>query len=154
MSLTFQVLQNHTKFKVLPRKLTIGKRLAQCMHPTLPSGVHLKALETYELIFKRIGHKGLAQDLFIYSAGLFPLLGNAAMSTRPVLMTMYENYFLPLGKALLPGLPGLLLGLLPGIEEGSEYTDRFVLTVDTMNIYPVGDQFLADNSLHEFCLAG
>jgi len=70
------------------------------------------------------------------------------------LMTMYENYFLPLGKALLPGLPGLLLGLLPGIEEGSEYTDRFVLTVDTMNIYPVGDQFLADNSLHEFCLAG
>ena len=125
MSLTFQVLQNHTKFKVLPRKLTIGKRLAQCMHPTLPSGVHLKALETYELIFKRIGHKGLAQDLFIYSAGLFPLLGNAAMSTRPVLMNMYENYFLPLGKALLPGLPGLLLALLPGIEEGSEYTDRF-----------------------------
>ena len=93
------------------------------MHPTLPSGVHLKALETYELIFKRIGHKGLAQDLFIYSAGLFPLLGNAAMS---VLMNMYENYFLPLGKALLPGLSGLLLGLLPGIEEGSEYTDRFV----------------------------
>lgn len=96
------------------------------MHPTLPSGVHLKALETYELIFKRIGYKGLAQDLFIYSAGLFPLLGNAAMSTRPVLMNMYENYFLPLGKALLPGLSGLLLGLLPGIEEGSEYTDRFV----------------------------
>ena len=41
-------------------------------------------------------------------------------------MTMYENYFLPLGKALLPGLSGLLLGLLPGIEEGSEYTNRFV----------------------------
>lgn len=121
-----KVLQNHTKFKVLPRKLTIGKRLAQCMHPTLPSGVHLKALETYELIFKRIGHKGLAQDLFIYSAGLFPLLGNAAMSTRPLLMTMYENSFLPLGKALLPGLSGLLLGLLPGIEEGSEYTDRTI----------------------------
>lgn len=121
-----KVLQNHTKFKVVPRKLTIGKRLAQCMHPTLPSGVHLKALETYELIFTRIGHKGLAQDLFIYSAGLFPLLGNAAMSTRPLLMTMYENYFLPLGKALLPGLSGLLLGLLPGIEEGSEYTDRTI----------------------------
>lgn len=121
-----KVLQNHTKFKVLPRKLTIGKRLAQCMHPTLPSGVHLKALETYELIFMRIGRKGLAQDLFIYSAGLFPLLGNSAMSTRPLLMTMYENYFLPLGKALLPGLSGLLLGLLPGIEEGSEYTDRTI----------------------------
>ena len=98
------------------------------MHPTLPSGVHLKALETYELIFKRIGFKGLAQDLFIYSAGLFPLLGNAAMSAKPILMSIYENYFLPLGKALLPGLSGLLLGLLPGIEEGSEYTDRYVVT--------------------------
>lgn len=103
------------------------------MHPTLPSGVHLKALETYELIFTRIGRKGLAQDLFIYSAGLFPLLGNAAMSTRPLLMTMYENYFLPLGKALLPGLSGLLLGLLPGIEEGSEYTDRFVENLSVFN---------------------
>lgn len=107
------------------------------MHPTLPSGVHLKALETYELIFTRIGHKGLAQDLFIYSAGLFPLLGNAAMSTRPLLMTLYENYFLPLGKALLPGLSGLLLGLLPGIEEGSEYTDRFVEYAAVIRSLPI-----------------
>lgn len=107
------------------------------MHPTLPSGVHLKALETYELIFTRIGHKGLAQDLFIYSAGLFPLLGNAAMSTRPLLMTVYENYFLPLGKALLPGLSGLLLGLLPGIEEGSEYTDRFVEYAAVIRSLPI-----------------
>ena len=119
-----QVLQGHTKFKVVPRKLTIGKRLAQCMHHALPSGVHLKALETYELIFKRISKKGLAQDLFIYSAGLFPLLGNAAMSVKPVLMGIYESYFVPLGKTLLPGLPGMVLGLLPGIEEGSEYTER------------------------------
>lgn len=107
------------------------------MHPTLPSGVHLKALETYELIFTRISHKGLAQDLFIYSAGLFPLLGNAAMSTRPLLMTVYENYFLPLGKALLPGLSGLLLGLLPGIEEGSEYTDRFVEYASVIRRLPI-----------------
>lgn len=94
------------------------------MHHALPSGVHLKALETYELIFKRISKKGLAQDLFIYSAGLFPLLGNAAMSVKPVLMGIYESYFVPLGKTLLPGLPGMVLGLLPGIEEGSEYTER------------------------------
>ena len=114
----------HTKFPVVPRKLTIGKRLAQCMHPNLPSGVHLKALETYDLIFKRIGQKGLSQDLFTYSAGLFPLLGQAAMSVKPVLLGTYENYFIPLGKALLPGLSGLILGLLPGIEEGSEYTER------------------------------
>ena len=98
------------------------------MHPALPSGVHLKALETYDLIFKRIGTKGLAQDLFIYSAGILPLLGNAAMPVKPVLLGIYESYFLGLGKALLPGLPGVVLGLLPGIEEGSEYTERWDVT--------------------------
>lgn len=61
-----QVLQNNGKYQVVPKKLTIGKRLAQCLHPALPSGVHRKALETYEIIFKIIGPKRLAKDLFLY----------------------------------------------------------------------------------------
>ncbi|XP_067900808.1 protein dopey-1 isoform X4 [Heterodontus francisci] len=119
-----KVLQNNTKYQVVPKKLTIGKRLAQCLHPALPSGVHRKALETYEIIFKIIGSKRLAKDLFLYSSGLFPLLANAAMSVKPVLLSLYEAYFLPLGKTLKPGLQGLLTGVLPGLEEGSEYYDR------------------------------
>lgn len=39
------------------------------MHPALPSGVHLKALETYDIIFKSMGTDRLSQELFIYSAG-------------------------------------------------------------------------------------
>ncbi|XP_072264674.1 protein DOP1A isoform X2 [Pyxicephalus adspersus] len=119
-----KVLQNNAKYQVVPRKLTIGKRLAQCLHPALPGGVHRKALETYEIIFKIIGPKRLAKDLFLYSAGLFPLLTNAAMSVKPVLLSLYEMYYLPLGKTLKPGLQGLLTGILPGLEEGSEYYDR------------------------------
>lgn len=119
-----KVLQNNAKYQVVPKKLTIGKRLAQCLHPALPSGVHRKALETYEIIFKIIGSKRLAKDLFLYSSGLFPLLGNAAMSVKPALLSLYEVYFLPLGKTLKPGLQGLLTGTLPGLEEGSEYYDR------------------------------
>ncbi|XP_068137647.1 protein dopey-1 isoform X4 [Hyperolius riggenbachi] len=119
-----KVLQNNSRYQVVPRKLTIGKRLAQCLHPALPGGVHRKALETYEVIFKIIGPKRLAKDLFLYSAGLFPLLTNAAMSVKPVLLSLYEMYYLPLGKTLKPGLQGLLTGILPGLEEGSEYYDR------------------------------
>uniref|UniRef100_A0A3B4DZ28 Dopey N-terminal domain-containing protein n=1 Tax=Pygocentrus nattereri TaxID=42514 RepID=A0A3B4DZ28_PYGNA len=119
-----KVLQNNAKYQVVPKKLTIGKRLAQCLHPALPSGVHRKALETYEIIFKIIGPKRLAKDLFLYSSGLFPLLSNAAMSVKPVLLGLYETYYLPLGKTLKPGLQGLLTGVLPGLEEGSEYYDR------------------------------
>ncbi|XP_025020681.1 protein dopey-1 isoform X2 [Python bivittatus] len=119
-----KVLQNNAKYQVVPKKLTIGKRLAQCLHPALPGGVHRKALETYEIVFKIIGPKRLAKDLFLYSSGLFPLLANAAMSVKPALLSLYEIYYLPLGKTLKPGLQGLLTGILPGLEEGSEYYER------------------------------
>lgn len=41
------------------------------MHPALPSGVHLKALETYDIIFRCMGTNRLACELFIYSSGEF-----------------------------------------------------------------------------------
>ncbi|NXH10812.1 DOP2 protein, partial [Bucco capensis] len=119
-----KALQSNLKYSLLPRRLIISKRLSQCLHPALPSGVHLKALETYEIIFKIIGTKWLAKDLFLYSSGLFPLLANAAMSVRPILLGLYEKYFLPLQKSLLPGLQAFVIGLLPGLEEGSEIYDR------------------------------
>uniref|UniRef100_A0A2C9KBU5 Uncharacterized protein n=1 Tax=Biomphalaria glabrata TaxID=6526 RepID=A0A2C9KBU5_BIOGL len=119
-----KVLLSHLKYPVIPKKVTIGKRLAQCLHPALPSGVHLKALETYDIIFKCIGTQRLAHDLFIYCAGLFPLLSHAAMSVKPVLLTVYEKHFVALGRHIKPGLNGLLLGLLPGLEEGAEYYER------------------------------
>ncbi|XP_007423388.1 protein dopey-2 isoform X2 [Python bivittatus] len=119
-----KALQSNLKYSLLPRRLIISKRLSQCLHPALPSGVHIKALESYEVIFKIIGTKWLAKDLFLYSSGLFPLLGAAALSVKPVLLDLYENYFLPLQKSLLPSLQAFLIGLLPGLEEGSEFYDR------------------------------
>lgn len=70
INLWCQVLSAHVKYPVIPKRVTIGKRLAQCLHPALPSGVHLKALETYDIIFKCIGTPRLASDLFTYSAGM------------------------------------------------------------------------------------
>lgn len=71
--LVSQALQSNLKYSLLPRRLLISKRLAQCLHPALPSGVHLKALETYEIIFKIVGTKWLAKDLFLYRYSRFPL---------------------------------------------------------------------------------
>ena len=130
---------------MIPRKTLVAKRLAQVLHPALPSGVHLKALEIYHTIFSVIGwcskfillqnldycsgprsrfvlgHKGLSEDLFLYSAGLFPLLGTSSMSIKPKLLEIYETFYVPLGSALEPAMPALLHGILPGLEEGSEY---------------------------------
>lgn len=64
-----KVLKEHQRFPVIPRRIKISKRLAQCMHFTLPAGVHLKAIETYDTIFKCMGTGRLSHELFIYSAG-------------------------------------------------------------------------------------
>uniref|UniRef100_A0A671RTL5 Protein dopey-1-like n=1 Tax=Sinocyclocheilus anshuiensis TaxID=1608454 RepID=A0A671RTL5_9TELE len=74
-------------------------------------------------IFSFIG-RDCPRMIFLLHSGLFPLLSNAAMSVKPVLLGLYETYYLPLGKTLKPGLQGLLTGVLPGLEEGSEYYDR------------------------------
>ncbi len=67
----------------------------------------------------------MAQELFLYSAGLFPLLAHAAMNVRPALLTVYETHFVPLGQRLRPALNGFLSGVLPGLEEGSDHFDRY-----------------------------
>ncbi|CAL7952170.1 unnamed protein product [Xylocopa violacea] len=71
-----------------------------------------------------MGTNRLSHELFIYSAGLFPLLGHAAMNVRPSLLTVYETHFVPLGERLRPGLSGFLSGVLLGLEDGSDHFDR------------------------------
>ena len=139
--------------------MIIAKRLAQCLHPALPSGVHLKALETYDLIFKLVGAARLSNELFIYSAGLnshfknlillfrllatfvnvcmhllytglYPLLAHAALNVRPVLLTLYEVHLVPIAEYLKPGLSGFLNGVLPGLEEGADHYDRTSTLLD------------------------
>ena len=48
------------------------------------------------------------------------------MNVRPALLTIYETHFVPLGRRLRPGLRGFLSGILPGLDEGSDYFDRSV----------------------------
>lgn len=128
-----KVLLSNTSYATLPKRITIGKRLGQCLHPALPGGVHIKALEVYDTIFKIIGKKRLELDLHIFSTGLFSLLANASMQVRPVLLNVYETHLLPLGERLRTSLDGMLLGLLPGLEEGSEHFDRITLLLDKIS---------------------
>lgn len=47
-----KVLQSFPKYTYIPKRVSVCKRLAQCLHPALPSGVHLKALEVYMVAFQ------------------------------------------------------------------------------------------------------
>lgn len=79
-----------------------------------------------------IAKRNLQRDIVIYSCGLFPLLPAAALPVKPVLLTLYETYFLPLGEALNPILTGFLLGLFPALEEGADYYDRIYALLDNI----------------------
>lgn len=39
----------------VPHTVIVAKRLAQCLDPILPSGVHQKALEVYSCVFSILG---------------------------------------------------------------------------------------------------
>ncbi|XP_032590536.1 protein dopey-1 homolog isoform X2 [Drosophila grimshawi] len=147
-----KAISSNSQYQVIPRRLKIAKRLAQCMHPALPSGVHLKALETYSVIFSKTGPERLATE-FIYGAGLFPLLGYAAMNVRPALLTIYETYFAPLGDKLRPALSGFLSGVLPGYDCGLDHFERIsallknvCVAVNPMHFYTVLWESVANNA--------
>ncbi|VDO67055.1 unnamed protein product [Schistosoma margrebowiei] len=93
-----KVIQSNTKCGYVPRSFVIGKRLAQCLHPALPAGVHCKALECYDVIFRTIGPERVAYDLYVYGPGLFALLEPSAMTVKSPLFDIYEEHLLPLGK--------------------------------------------------------
>lgn len=54
LSRLLRTLQANPSFDEIPRKLVVAKRLAQCLTPALPSGVHQRALDVYGHILKTI----------------------------------------------------------------------------------------------------
>lgn len=43
------------QYKEIPRKLIVAKRLAQCLNPALPNGVHQRALDVYAHVLAVLG---------------------------------------------------------------------------------------------------
>lgn len=67
----------------------------------------------------------LAEDLALWSTGLFPFVQYAATHVKPQLLLIFEQYYYPLRGKLRPAMRGFIISLLPALEEeGSEYFDR------------------------------
>ena len=116
----------------VPSKIILAKYLAQCLRPSLPAGVHQKALEVYGVIFSLLGSDGLSEDLPLYLPGISHTLSFASLSTRPWFLALYDEHILKLPPSVLrPALKALILSLLPGIEE--ENSEDFEKTLATFN---------------------
>jgi len=118
----------------VPCKARIASCLSRCLQASLPSGVHQKALDVYNEIFSIIGAKELSRDLSLLLPGLSHTLAFANLSTRPMVLDLYETYLLQLPVSILrPALKALILSLLPVIEEEtSEDFDRCLHTFDRL----------------------
>ncbi|KAG8763896.1 hypothetical protein FRC12_008365, partial [Ceratobasidium sp. 428] len=128
-----KAFQSFMQYKEIPRKLVVAKRLAQCLNPALPNGVHQRALDVYAHVLAVLGLDGLKRDLLLWSAGLFPFFEYAATSVKPALLNLYDTHFLPLGSSLRPATRALILALLPGLEEEQgEFFDKVLALLDRL----------------------
>ncbi|EGY21604.1 dopey [Verticillium dahliae VdLs.17] len=126
----------HNSITTVPSKAAVAKRLAQCLNPSLPSGVHQKALEVYNYVFTTIGQDGLARDLSLYLPGLASTLSFASLSVRAPYLDILETHFLRLDpRSLRPAMKSIVLALLPGLEE--ETSEDFDRTMKLMESFKV-----------------
>ncbi|GAD93599.1 protein dopey [Paecilomyces variotii No. 5] len=133
LSRLLKALQSHPPdLPIVPHKTIVAKRLAQCLNPSLPSGVHQKALEVYTYIFSLIKPEGLSHDLVLYLPGIAPTLTFASLSVRPLFLSLVETFLPDLEPwAIRPALKAIILALLPGLEE--ETSDDFETTLRIVN---------------------
>ncbi|KAF4556218.1 Dopey-like protein [Elsinoe fawcettii] len=129
-----RAIQSVKETDIIPHSALVSLRLAQCLNPSLPSGVHQKALDVYACIFNLLGRSHLGRDLQVFLPGLLPLLSFASLTVRPLLYDLYDEHILKLGNlSLRPAVKSIILGLLPGIEdETSEDFERGIHILDRL----------------------
>ena len=124
-------LNNEYDFNKISDKLLLGKRLAQCLNPECPGGLHDVTVEVYEILLKNImaktGNK-LMENLHIYAYGLFPFFPNATLQNKKkFLEKIVKGIFDKINEEELKlCLPGLLSSLIPGLDDNNEETTKLI----------------------------
>ncbi|OMJ13813.1 Protein dopey-1, partial [Smittium culicis] len=111
-----KVFSSFETFNIIPEKDIVAKRLAQCLNPALPTGVHQKALSVYDQIFQKIGKAQLNHDLRIYATGIFPYIRNASIATKGMAIDILKSHVLPVVINNNEHLKSFLIAVLSGIE--------------------------------------
>jgi hypothetical protein len=111
------VLDKYPQIPIVPDKLTFSKRVAQCCSPALPGGVHLKSLEVLGAISTRLGATRLARDLALWLPGPLSLFPWASSQVKIAVLGWVKSHVIPLGAHVITSLEGLVMSLLPGLED-------------------------------------
>ncbi|GEQ71251.1 hypothetical protein JCM33374_g4932 [Metschnikowia sp. JCM 33374] len=126
----------------LPLPEQVSAKLALCLSPQLPNGVHRKALELYEAVFDSLTIDTLNSQISVWLPGILPVVSFGSMQVKPQVLSLYENnLLLHLTPSTLKEITGpLLLALLPGLED--ENSEVFA---DVMKLLDSFKQKLGNN---------
>lgn len=127
----------------IPLSDQVSRKLALCLSPKLPNGVHQKTLSLYEAIFNALTVQTLNTNIHIWLPGLLPVISYGSMQVKPQLVSLYQNHFLKnLEPATIKAITKpFLLSLLAGLDD--ENSEVFV---DVMALLDAFKRKLANNS--------
>ena len=121
-------------FGLISDKNSLSKRLAQCLNPECPGGVHEVVINIYDIIFQNILLKNngkLGDNLGIYSSGLFPFFSYASKNNKIIILDkLITSCFLKLEQNELNlCLSGLLSSLIQGLDDNNEEISQKIYIV-------------------------
>ncbi|KAL7671198.1 hypothetical protein ACOME3_006102 [Neoechinorhynchus agilis] len=107
----------------VPCLVQIAKRLCQCLHPNLPSGVHLKAIDVYFALIaaQQCTHERNPLNiskLLVYTPAICQLYPHSSYTVRPQMLRLIEVLYLPAAvqEASSTVLPCLLASLFAAVN--------------------------------------
>ena len=106
-----------SKARSVPELTLLAKRLAQCLNPVLPQGLHTNTLQIYDLLLGNKAVGPLDEELLAYAGGLFPFFQYASPQNKIKLLELYQKYFLAYGPHLVFLVTALVASVLPGLED-------------------------------------
>ena len=151
MTILKKFKENLVKYKgsnmgILTDKISLAKRLAQCLNQNLPSGVHEIDLDIYSMLFdniKKNNNNFMGDNLGLYSAGLFPFFIYAAAQNKiKFLNDIIKKHYLTLDISEFKlSLSGMLASILPALEEQNEVMQKLIREIFLSSREKCGDEF-------------
>ena len=117
-----------------PNNEILAKRLAQCLNKDLPGGLHEVSIKLYSFVLHNLAsnnNQNLGKNLALFSSGLFPFYQYASAQNKiNYLESIIKKVYLCINNTELElCLPGLLVSILPCLDENNEQITKNVIEV-------------------------
>ncbi len=117
-----------------PNNEILAKRLAQCLNKDLPGGLHEVSIKLYAFVLHNLSSnnsQNLGKNLALFSSGLFPFYQYASAQNKiNYLESIIKKVYLCINSTELElCLPGLLVSILPCLDENNDKITKNVIEV-------------------------